>query len=210
MARCVKCGLGLFRRWPAFAAVICFVLLTVAQISHAQETVVTFDTARTQVSMTLDATLHTVHGTFKLKRGVIEFDPRTGKAQGTIVIDATSGNTDNASRDAKMHQQVLDSAKFPEISFLPADVKGSMPQQGSAQFSVNGTFRIHGQDHPLSIVAEVSAPSGGSIHLKTSFPVPYQKWGMKNPSNFFLHVGDSVEIEIDATAELSFVSGATP
>lgn len=177
---------------------------------RAQQTVVTFDPARTQVSMTLDATAHTVHGTFKLKSGAIQFDPLSGKAQGAIVIDATSGDTGNSSRDSKMHQQVLESAKFPEILFSPAEVKGSVPAQGSSQVSLNGTFRIHGQDHPLSFVGEVTAPSNGTIHVKTSFSVPYEKWGMKNPSNFFLRVGDSVEIEIDAVAQLSSTAAATP
>src|SRR5215472_5806298 len=57
------------------------------------------DPAQTRVSITLDATLHTVHGIFKLKAGELDFDPKSGKARGSIVVDATSGNTDNSSRD---------------------------------------------------------------------------------------------------------------
>jgi hypothetical protein len=29
------------------------------------------------------------------------------------------------------------------------------------------------------------------------FTLPYAKWGMKNPSNLFLHVSDSVEVDLD-------------
>jgi polyisoprenoid-binding protein YceI len=186
------------------------ILVSAPRSTRAQEIAVTFDPAHTQINMTLDATAHTVHGTFRLKSGAIQFDPHTGKAQGSLVIDATSGSTGNSSRDNKMHQQVLESAQFPEISFSPAEVKGSIPAQGSGQVLLTGTFRIHGQDHPLAFVGEVAAPSNGSIQVKTSFSIPYEKWGMKNPSNFFLRVGDSVEIEIDAVAQMSAAPRPTP
>lgn len=198
------------RRLLLAVSVGTLVLVAAPRSSRAQVTEVTFDPAHTQINMTLDATAHTVHGTFKLKSGTIQFDPHSGRAQGSIVIDAASGSTGNSSRDNKMHQQVLESAQFPEISFSPAEVKGSIPAQGSGQVLLTGTFRIHGQDHPLSFVGEVASPSNGSIHVKTSFSIPYEKWGMKNPSNFFLHVGDSVEIEIDAVAQLSAAPTATP
>ena len=32
-----------------------------------------------------------------------------------------------------------------------------------------------------------------------AFPVPYAQWGMKNPSNIFLHVRDAVDVELKAT-----------
>jgi len=35
------------------------------------------------------------------------------------------------------------------------------------------------------------------------FPVPYVEWGMKNPSNFFLHVRDIVEVEFKAAGTVS-------
>jgi len=177
--------------------------------SHAQATVVTFDPAHTQISMTLDATLHTVHGTFKLKSGKIQFDPQTGKASGSIVIDAASGDTNDAGRDKKMHQDVLESSKFPEISFTAGSVKGAIPASGSAKVTLTGTFRVHGQDHPFTLDGSVDAPSGGQVHVKAKFDIPFKKWGMKDPSNFFLKVGDNVAIEIDATAQLSTVA-ATP
>lgn len=185
-----------------------FMLFFAPRLAFAQETVVTLDPAHTQIGMTLDATLHTVHGNFKLKKGVIQFDPQTGKAQGDIVIDATSGDTGNPSRDKRMHQEVLESAKYPEITFLPGSIKGAIPARGSSQVPVAGVIRIHGEEHPLSFVADVDAPAGNRLHLKASFPIPYQRWGMKNPSNFLLHVSDTVEIEIDMTAQVSPGSGA--
>jgi hypothetical protein len=34
------------------------------------------------------------------------------------------------------------------------------------------------------------------------FPVPYVKWGMKNPSLLFLRVGDAVDIDFRGTGSL--------
>lgn len=52
--------------------------------ARAQETVVTLDPARTKIEVSVDSTLHTVHGTFQLKSGTIRFDPATGKPAGLL------------------------------------------------------------------------------------------------------------------------------
>jgi len=35
------------------------------------------------------------------------------------------------------------------------------------------------------------------------FTVPYQKWGMKNPSTLFLKVSDTVEIDLSAAGSVT-------
>ena len=37
----------------------------------------------------------------------------------------------------------------------------------------------------------------------TNFIVPYQAWGMKNPSTLFLHVDDKVRISVSAAGRLT-------
>jgi polyisoprenoid-binding protein YceI len=174
---------------------------------RAQETVVTLDPAHTQINFTLAATLHTVHGTFKLKSGEIHFDPATGKAGGAIVVDATSGNTDEASRDSKMHKEILESQKFPEAVFTPAIVKsqtlGIIAPQGSSQVDVSGVFRVHGQDHDMTLTFSVVTGPGGQLQTSTQFKIPYVKWGLKNPSTFILHVSDTLDMDIQAIGQVS-------
>lgn len=163
----------------------------------AQETVVQFDPAQTQVGFTLADTLHTVRGQFKLKQGEIRFDPATGEARGAIVIDATSGASGNGARDGRMNRSILESKKYPEITFRPQRVKGRLAPEGESQVEVDGTFSIHGADHPLTLLAKVSA-SNGALKIDTHFVVPYVKWGMKNPSLLFLRVPDTVNIDVHA------------
>ena len=174
---------------------------------RAQETVVTLDPAATKIDITLGATLHIVHGVFKLKSGEIHFDPATGKAGGSIVVDATSGNTDNGSRDKKMHSEVLESATFSEIVFTPARVEGSLKEvlagQGTSQVEVSGVFRLHGQDHDMTLTISAAPTASGQIQATSKFSIPFVKWGLKDPSTFMLHVSNSVDVEIQTTGRIS-------
>lgn len=170
---------------------------------HAQQRSVTLDPAATQINFTLAATLHTVHGTFKLKSGQLQWDTATGHATGSIVIDATSGNTDNTSRDKNMHTQVLESAKFPEITFTPSQITGKLNKEGTSQLAAAGVIRVHGQDHDTTLNLAVQPAANGTLQATAQFPIPYVKWGIKDPSTFLLHVGDTVNVEIQAMAKIT-------
>jgi polyisoprenoid-binding protein YceI len=173
--------------------------LAVCAAAWGQEIVLTPDPAHTTVEFKLSATLHTVHGSFKLKRGAIRFNPATGRITGEVVVDATSGASGDDSRDRRMHKEILESAKYPEISFTPDRVNGTVAPQGASQIQVHGVFRVHGAAHEITLPVEVQIKNG-QASVKTSFAIPYVKWGMKNPSTFILHVGDKVEIEATAGA----------
>ncbi|MBZ5681156.1 MAG: YceI family protein [Acidobacteriia bacterium] len=150
----------------------------------------------------MSAALHTVHGTFKLRAGTLQLDTASGKISGQIVVDARSGDTDNGSRDRKMHKDVLESEHYPEIVFHPDRVEGRVIAQGKSSVKVHGIFSVHGADHEITVPAEVDI---GADHWSASarFTIPYAQWGIKNPSNFFLHVSDSVDIDIAAEGSVT-------
>jgi polyisoprenoid-binding protein YceI len=175
-------------------------LLAVATSASAQtrEDVLDFVPAQTTVHFTLDASLHAVHGSFSLKHGAVHFSPSTGAISGEIVVDATSGQTENDGRDRKMHKDVLESARYPEIVFRPDRVEGNASPQGSSSVQVHGTFSLHGADHEMTVPVQVEMTPNGWT-LTSHFTIPYVKWGLKNPSNFILHVGEAVEIDIHAS-----------
>jgi polyisoprenoid-binding protein YceI len=188
------------RLWLAFLLLVPVMLLHSAPAS-AQEMTVTLDPARTEIHYALGAVAHTVHGTFKLKSGAIHFDPATGKVSGSVVVDATSGNSGNDGRDSNMHRTVLESQKFPEIIFTPQLVKGTVNPQGPSQIEVSGTFRLHGQDHPMTLPLALQM-NAAEATASTQFSIPYQQWGLKNPSTFILRVKDTVDIEVHSTARV--------
>lgn len=186
-------------RQIAFAALLALALAILCPALQAQETVVTIDPANTKIEFTLGATLHTVHGDFRLKSGEVRFNTSTGNASGEIVVDASTGETGNLDRDKKMQIEVLESAKFPEITFVPNHVSGSVPVQGTANVEVAGVLRVHGQDHPTTLNVAVTRSANGDLQATSHFSIPYVKWGMKNASTFVLRVSETVDLDVAAT-----------
>jgi polyisoprenoid-binding protein YceI len=185
---------------------LCFGLLVVAvalsaATLRAQDMALELDPANTRISFTLEATLHTVHGTFALKSGTIHFNPSTGSASGLVVVDATSGDTENKGRDHKMHQEILESQLYPEITFTPGKMSGRVEPQGDSSVQLDGIFRLHGAAHPMTLSLPVQV-KGNTLSTRTRFVIPYIAWGLKNPNTFLLHVSDKVEIEINAVGRV--------
>ncbi len=176
------------------------VLLAVPVV--AQRADVHLDPAVTQINWTLGDVLHTVHGTFKLQKGDIWFDSATGQAGGMLIVDAASGQSGSSARDSRMHKNVLESAKFPQITFVPDRLIGTVSPAGDSDVQLHGVFTIHGGTHEMLMKVK-SHMEPQKLTADIAFTVPYVKWGMKDPSNFLLKVKDFVDIDIHTTARVS-------
>ncbi len=154
------------------------------------------DPSRTNVHYIVDTTLHTVHGTFALKSGSVQFDPQTGKAEGSIVVNALSGESGNSSRDQRMHKEILETWKYAEATFRPTQIEGQVSPTALSDFKVKGIITLHGTDHEL-LVPVHSEFTGEQWKGTAKFDVPYIQWGIKDPSNFFLKVKPVVNIELE-------------
>ena len=173
----------------------------IAASATAQDAALQLDPAQTSVKFTLGDVLHTVHGTFHLKRGALQLTPASGKISGEIVVDAQSGESGSGMRDRKMHKEVLESNRYPDITFRPDRIDGPVSLQGKSSVMVHGIFSVHGSDHEITVPAEVEMSTGhwtATVH----FTIPYAKWGMKNPSTLFLRVSDSVEVDLTTSGNL--------
>jgi polyisoprenoid-binding protein YceI len=171
--------------------------LLTASLACPAEITLELNPSQTHVTWTLGDVLHTVHGTFRLTRGTIRFDPATGNASGELVVDATSGESGNGARDGRMHKHVLESAKYPDITFKPDRIDGNVNLDGDSQVQLHGSFGIHGAEHELSVPAKVHL-ARSHMDATIDFSVPFVKWGMKDPSTLFLKVKDTVDIEVRA------------
>jgi polyisoprenoid-binding protein YceI len=169
-----------------------------AQTAQAatHEIALAFDPAQSKVHFNVDSTLHMVHGSFALKSGSLQFDPQTGKAGGSFVVNAVSGETGNTSRDQRLHKEILETWKFAEATFRPSQIDGQVSLTTPSDFKVKGTITLHGTDHEL--VADIHSEFNGDHWKGTAkFDVPYTKWGIKDPSNFLLKVKPVVNVELE-------------
>jgi|SRR5579872_7070092 len=188
-------------RRRTFLFVLLVLWVTGCSSLWAQEMALELDPTNTKVEFTLSDVLHTVHGTFALKSGLIHFNPSSGSASGLVVVDVKSGQSGNGSRDRKMHKEILQSEQYPDATFTPTKMSGPFSPQGDSQIQVDGTFRVHGNDHPITLAIPLQI-SGNSASFKTQLVIPYVKWGMKNPSTFVLRVSDKVTLDVSASGRL--------
>jgi hypothetical protein len=156
---------------------------------------------QSKLQWTLGTTLHTVHGTFLLKRGAVKFDPASGRANGEFVADATSGESGNESRDNKMHREILESGRYGEVIFRPTRIEGRLLAEGSSNVEVRGTFLLLGSPHELIVPVEAEL-DGKSWKGSARFSVPYLQWGLKSPNTFLLKADPAVEIRLELSGTL--------
>ena len=160
------------------------------------------DPAKTTVQFTFGATLHTVRGTLGAKQGTLHLDPATGAAEGWVVLDATSAQTGNARRDRKMHAKVLESRRFPDITFTVERISGTLNPGGRSDVQLHGTLDWHGTRRPFNLPATVTVKDD-QVEARGVATLRYMEWGLPDPSFFLLRVAKEVKVEVKASGRLS-------
>ncbi len=155
-----------------------------------------------EVAFSLGGSDHSVHGTFHIQSGSIDFDRSAPNIAGSVVVAAGSGNSGNQGRDHKMTADVLDAPHFADVSFVPKSYQGTIAASGDSSIQVTGTFTLHGTPHELTVPMEIHI-DGSSLTAKTHFSVPYVQWGLKDPSMFMLKVAKEVGIDLTIVGRLS-------
>src|SRR5277367_3148210 len=182
-------------------------LLTIAVLVHGAASAelrsgtLELDPSKTLIEFRLPGTLHTTHGTFKLERGTIIADPATGKAGGSILIDARSGDTGIGARDNEMRESVLEAQKYPEITFDPQHFTLELRGGGQFQATMQGVLTLHGGKHGVALTAQ-GRLVGDNLTATARFSVPYVEWGMEDPSVLFLTVAKKVDVDIATTGHV--------
>jgi polyisoprenoid-binding protein YceI len=175
--------------------------------SSSREILLEIDPAQSKVHWTLGTTFHTVHGTFAVKQGTMRVDLAASRANGEIILDATSGNSGDTGRDKKMHKDVLESSRYADIIFRPDRIEGKIARQGTSTAQLHGIFVLHGSEHEMSVPVQAEL-NADHWTANSKFNIPFIDWGLKNPSNFFAKVDHAVEIELEMKGSLK--DAATP
>jgi polyisoprenoid-binding protein YceI len=187
----------------SFAAVALAVILAPAALAQHQTFAVSPDASA--VKIRLDATHEVVNGTFHVQSGSIDFNRNALTISGSVIVSAGSGKTGNDSRDKRMATEVLDAARFAEISFSPNSYTGTIAPSGDSTIQVTGTFTLHGTPHEMTVPMQIHI-DGTSCTAKTKFNVPYVQWGLKDPSIFILKVAKEVEVDLSLSGRLTTAS----
>lgn len=177
------------------------VVLLAPLAASGQEWHLELDEEETRIAFELGATLHTVHGTARLREGSVALDPVTGRATGVIVVDAGSLETGNGRRDRVMHARVLRSADFPEIRLAPRLARGELASTGESRLSVQGVLTLLGSDHDVTLEVWTRV-AGETLEADLEFEVPYVAWGLVDPSRALLRVAKVVRVRVEATGRL--------
>jgi polyisoprenoid-binding protein YceI len=186
----------------ALAPALVFALALSAAPALAQHHTFTIVPDVSQVSFTLEGTGHETDGTFHVQNGKIDFDPTAGTISGLVDVAAGSGNTGNSSRDKKMLNDVLQAAKFNEVTFEPKSYSGKISMSGISKIAVTGIFTLHGTPHEITVPMEITIDGEGCM-AKGTFAVPYVQWGLKDPSIFILKVAKEVNVTLTLKGKLS-------
>ena len=158
-----------------------------------EQNALVLDPAASQIHFTLDATGHDVEGQMALKSGRIAFDPATGGASGEIVLDLKSAETGSKGRDKDMHEEVLETGRYPVAVFRAEQIRGTVAPAGPSQVTLDGTLSFHGGDHKMSLPAKVEIQNGHA-RVDTRLQIPYVEWGLHDPSIMILRVAKVVDV----------------
>lgn len=159
---------------------------------------------QSEIVFSLGDVLRQVHGTFHVQSGSVQFDSRSPRISGTIVVAAGSGKSGNTTRDQRMSLDILNAPQFTEASFQPTHMDGEIAAAGDSTVQVAGVFTLHGTPHDLTVPMQIHL-EGNACTAKTHFLIPYVKWGLKDPSTFILRVNKEVDMEITLIGQVTSI-----
>lgn len=142
----------------------------------------TLDPARTSITFhTKTLWLLPVTGTFQAVEGAATVG-NDGSITGTLLVDATSVNTNNRKRDEHLRSaDFLDVQKYPTLTFAATQAPAAEP----GHRPLDGDLTVHGRTRPLTVTTGVGATEDtatvtADIHLdRSSWGLTNTKWGAR-------------------------------
>lgn len=191
-------------RFPLLLLQLSFVgalALSDAPACQAQAVAVLTNAGKSHINFTVVDNLHTVHGSFQMKESKIVLDPAAHTISGSLIVDVRSGNSGSHARDQRMHNDILESERYPLSTFTAESMEGDIAPSGDSSAKVHGKLNIHGADHPVTLDVLIHR-EGNVILAKTKFGIPFVDWGMKDPSNFLFRLEKTVQMDVEISGSI--------
>jgi polyisoprenoid-binding protein YceI len=113
-----------------------------------------------------------------------------------VAADAAAMTTGNSSRDRKMHEKTLDTARYPQIVFesrrIEADLARFRPGE-HLTVEVAGDLTVHGRVAPVRVPVDVFVHQQYAI-LAGTFAVGWKQFGLPDPSFSIITVREPVRV----------------
>jgi polyisoprenoid-binding protein YceI len=145
----------------------------------------------------------TVGGSFEARTnafvGDLSLADTSGAISGTVQVDLATLQTGIGLRDRHMKDKYLEigrgdtftTAKLDEVHIERAE-EGSMP--------FHGRLTLHGEQHPISGMADLQGQRGGRVSVRARFPISLNAFGIQPPRYLGVGVRDEVQVQVQFTA----------
>lgn len=120
---------------------------------------------------------------------------------GRVVVNVQSLTSDRMQRDNYIRMTSLESAKFPEATFVIRSAEGLTGPLGTAPttFRLTGDLTLHGVTKPVTWNV-TAAQSGDTINGTASLTVKMQDFGMTPPMVAILTTSDMAKLDLKIVA----------
>ena len=163
-----------------------------------------FDQSQSSISFLASSTLHPIRGKANRFSGkiILPFlsDPSTGSV--TLIIEASSLDTNHEGRDKKMRESCLEIGRFQTIRFKSLEIRNqsksySLGQTGKAE--ILGLLDLHGVQKRIIIPVDYSY-TDEAFHVTGKVMVGMSAFQIPEPKFLLLRVKDEIEIVFDIRA----------
>ncbi len=130
--------------------------------------------------------------------GILELD---ADARSLVILDQISAK-DKAEITNNMNNSVLESAKFPKITFRSTSLTNFTQNGNNANFTVNGNLTLHGATKRIAIPVSV-AQTGSNLRATGQYTLRQTDFGIKPYSAFLgaIKVKNEVVIKFNIVAK---------
>ena len=169
------------------------------------------DTQASHISATVNLPLARMRdqpqttGTFEIITGEIDGDPDNLAATGhvSLVVDATTYNSGNDTRDTHVIHSALETFNYSAITFESTRIENIQVEVPDAlgTATVVGNLRLHGVTRQISVPVNLSMTPDGVFNARGEVTFDYTDFGITPPTLFFIPAGKEVTVSFDIQAE---------
>jgi polyisoprenoid-binding protein YceI len=150
----------------------------------------------------LEASLHEIDGEAQNYTGQLDIGPGS-QHTGDVQIPSSGLTTGLGVRDDRMHDFVLNTAKYPSISYsilgMSGDVATLDSGTGSGMLVLNGKLTIAGVSHDLDIPAAFTW-TDGSVKLVGKVTTQWTLFNLPDPSILISTLKPPIDLKFAVTA----------